>query len=216
MLIAAACGLAACGQSSADTATAATAATPPASTTESVELTLSGTPATRVVAGSTYSFQPTASRSSGTVSFSIAGMPTGASFNAATGALSGSPTSADEGTSGAITITAADGGSTASLGPFTIDVTAPAAPPPSSGTATLTWTAPQENTNGTALTDLAGYIIRYGTSQGAMSHSISVASAATTSYEISNLGPGTYYFEVIAYSTAGTESAPSDVGSKTI
>jgi hypothetical protein len=63
---------------------------------------------------------------------------------------------------------------------------------------------------------LAGYTIRYGTEAAAMTLSISVPSAATTSYEISNLAPGTYYFEVIADSSDGTQSVPSNVGSKTI
>ena len=217
MLLVTICCMAACGGAgvsnsiNSDTATTA----PSSSTTKSVQLMLSGTPATSVVAGSAYSFQPTATESSGTVTFSITGMPAWATFSVTTGALSGSPTSADEGTTGAITITASDSGSTASIGPFTIDVTAPA-PPPGTGSATLTWTAPTENTNGTPLTDLAGYIIRYGTSEGEMTHSISVPSASTTAYEVSNLAAGTYYFELIAYTSAGTESAPSNVGSKTI
>jgi uncharacterized membrane protein (GlpM family) len=49
-----------------------------------------------------------------------------------------------------------------------------------------------------------------------MTQTIVVRSAQTTTYEISNLAPGTYYFEVIAYTSVGTESAPSDVQSKTI
>jgi len=92
----------------------------------------------------------------------------------------------------------------------------PVAPAPTTGSATLSWVAPTENTDGTPLTDLAGYTIRYGTQADAMIHSIAGLSAETTSYEISNLAPGTYYFEVIAYTSVGTESAPSDVASKTI
>jgi len=88
--------------------------------------------------------------------------------------------------------------------------------PPTTGTATLNWVAPTENTDGTPLTDLAGYTIRYGTQIDAMTQSIDVRSAETTTYEISNLAPGTYYFEVIAYTSVGTESAPSDVQSKSI
>jgi hypothetical protein len=34
----------------------------------------------------------------------------------------------------------------------------------SNGRATLSWTAPTENTDGTTLANLAGYRIRYGTS----------------------------------------------------
>ena len=128
--------------------------------------------------------------------------------------MTGSPTSADEGTTGAITITASDGTSTASIGPFTIDVTAPTAPPPTTGSATLTWVAPTENTDKTPLTDLAGYYIHYGTNAAALTQSINVPSATTTTYEITGLTPGTYYFEVIAYTSLGIQSAPSNVGSK--
>ena len=224
MLLVTVCFLAACGGSGAansvisSTSTSTTPTTPPpSSTTKSVKLTLSGAPATSVVAGSDYSFVPTASQSSGTVTFSITGTPDWASFDPTTGALTGTPAAADEGTSGDITITASDGSTTASIGPFNIDVTAPPPPPVgSSGSATLNWTAPTKNTDGTPLTDLAGYIIRYGTDEAAMTQSIRVSSAATTEYEISNLTPGTYYFEVIALSSEGTQSTPSDVQSKTI
>jgi len=185
------------------------------SSTTSVQLSLSGTPATSVVAGNAYSYQPKVTESSGTVSFSITGQPSWATFDPATGNLSGTPTTANEGTTGAITITASDGGTTASIGPFTIDVTAPATSPTTTGTATLTWSAPTENTNGTALTDLAGYTIRYGNAADALTTSINVP-ASTTSFEVSNLAPGTYYFEVIAYASDGTQSSPSNVGSKTI
>lgn len=180
--------------------------------TTAPQLTLSGTPGTSVTAGSTYLFQPTVTESSGTVSFSITGLPAWATFNAATGSLSGNPSTANEGTTGPITITASDGGATASIGPFTIDVTAPGAP----GSATLVWSAPTQNTDGSAISGLTGYIIQYGPSTAQMTQSISVPSASTTSYEIGNLAPGTYYFEIIALSSDGTQSAPSNVGSVTI
>jgi hypothetical protein len=75
---------------------------------------------------------------------------------------------------------------------------------------------PMTNTNGTPLTELAGFIINYGTSPTSMTQTINVASPTTTSYTISNLTSGTWYFTVIVYSSAGTQSAPSDVASKTI
>jgi len=110
--------------------------------------------------------------------------------------------------------------STAATTPMTTPTTpAPSSTPvapPSTGSATLSWVAPTENTDGTPLTDLAGYTIHYGTQADAMNQSIAVPSVETTSYEISNLAPGTYYFEVVAYTSMGTESAPSDIESKTI
>jgi len=84
------------------------------------------------------------------------------------------------------------------------------------GTVTLSWIAPTGNTNGTPLTDLAGYHIHYGTSQDNLTKVIDLAGTGTTEYEVSGLAPGTYYFAVSAYTAMGTESAQSDVGNKTI
>jgi hypothetical protein len=84
------------------------------------------------------------------------------------------------------------------------------------GTVTLSWIAPTGNTNGTPLTDLAGYHIHYGTSQDNLTKVIDLAGTGTTEYEVSGLAPGTYYFAVTAYTAMGTESAESDIGNKTI
>jgi archaellum component FlaF (FlaF/FlaG flagellin family) len=84
------------------------------------------------------------------------------------------------------------------------------------GTATLTWTAPTTNTDGTPVTQLSGYHIYYGNSPGALTQSITVSGATTTSYEITGLSSGTWYFAVAADAADGTESAQSNVGSKTI
>ena len=84
------------------------------------------------------------------------------------------------------------------------------------GSVTLTWIPPTENTNGTPLTDLAGYHIRYGTSPVDLAKSIDLSGTHTTAYEITGLAPGTYYFAISAYTTLGAESAQSEVGYKTI
>src|SRR5690606_187615 len=94
----------------------------------------------------------------------VEGKPSWASFDPATGALSGTPTT--PGSFTGIMIKASDGEATTVLGPFTITVLASAAPPPTSGTALLSWTPPGAFADGTALnpaTDLAGYRIYYGT-----------------------------------------------------
>jgi hypothetical protein len=49
-----------------------------------------------------------------------------------------------------------------------------------------------------------------------MSHTIDVTNAGTTSYVISNLSAGTWYFGITAYTNTGLQSAMSNVGSKTI
>ncbi len=84
------------------------------------------------------------------------------------------------------------------------------------GTASLSWNAPTSNTDGTPVTALTGYHVYYGNTQGSMTQSVAVNGAATTSYEITGLTSGTWYFSVAADATDGTQSAPSDIGSKTI
>jgi hypothetical protein len=144
-------------------------------------ITLSGTPPTTVVVGSPYVFQPTSSTTSGTATFSATGLPGWASIDSSTGEISGTPTASYVGTSGAITINASDGSATASLAPFTIKVTA--APAGSTtGSATLSWTIPTDNTNGTPATNLAGFHIYYGTSPGALNSVITVPGTSTTKY----------------------------------
>jgi hypothetical protein len=84
------------------------------------------------------------------------------------------------------------------------------------GTATLSWTAPTLNTNGLPITDLAGYNLYYGTSSTAMTNVIAVNNPAAGSYVITNLAPGTWYFAVVAYNSQAKESTFSAIVSKTI
>ena len=85
-----------------------------------------------------------------------------------------------------------------------------------SGSVTLSWIAPTQNTNGTPISDLAGYHIRYGTAPSDLTKVIDLAGTGITCIEVSNLAPGTYYFAISAYTALGTESAESEVGHKTI
>jgi hypothetical protein len=197
-----------------NTSTSSTPTTPTAPTTPAASISLTGTPPTSVVAGTAYSFQPTVTPSTAAVTFTIAQKPAWASFNASTGALSGTPAMSNQGTTANITITASEGSSSASIGPFAIAVTVPVTS--ATGSATLTWVAPTENTDGTALTDLAGYRIHYGTSASELTQEIDVAGTASTTYVVSGLAAGTYYFAVTAYSSVGSESAESDMANKTI
>jgi len=87
---------------------------------------------------------------------------------------------------------------------------------PTTGSAKLSWTAPTANTNGSALTNLAGYYIYYGSSAGSMTNKITVSNPATVSYTVGNLSSGTWYFGIVAYTNSGLQSAMSNVGSKTI
>ncbi len=86
----------------------------------------------------------------------------------------------------------------------------------STGSATLSWQAPTSNTNGTALTDLAGYHIYYGTNSSSLTTRIDINNPGTLSYVVTNLTTGTWYFAMTAFTNSGQESAKSNVGSKTI
>ena len=60
--------------------------------------------------------------------------------------------------------------------------------PRGDGTALVSWTPPTENTDGSTLTDLAGYRIRYGTSPGSYSDTITINGSSLTSYLVEDLG----------------------------
>jgi hypothetical protein len=85
-----------------------------------------------------------------------------------------------------------------------------------SGTAELAWEIPTENTNGTPLTDLAGYTIVYGPSPSDMDHWVPLADIGTTSYVVKGLGQGTWYFAILSYTLSGANSPLSNIASKTI
>jgi len=175
--------------------------------------TIGGTPPTQVTAGQAYSFTPTASGPAGTtLSFSITNMPAWAAFNASTGALTGTPSSSYVGTFSNIQISVSDGTQSAALPAFSIQVNAAA----TNGSAVLSWVAPTTNTDGTPLTDLAGFIINYGTSPSALTQSVTVSGASATGYTVQGLSAGVWYFTVTAYTSVNTQSAPSNVGSENI
>src|SRR5688572_14990997 len=88
--------------------------------------TISGSPATTVNPGSAYSFAPTATDVDGDpLIFGIEARPTWASFNTATGVLSGTPTSADVGMHRGIVVWVSDGEAQTVLPAFDLAVTAP-------------------------------------------------------------------------------------------
>jgi hypothetical protein len=110
-----------------------------------------------------------------------------------------------------ITISVSDGKVSATLAPFSITVNQVAV-----SNATLTWTPPTANTDGTALTNLAGYRISYGTSPSSLNQLIQVPNPGATAYVVEGLSPGTWYFSVRSYSSNGQESANSAVASKAV
>ena len=87
----------------------------------------------------------------------------------------------------------------------------PPPPPPTTSTSTsasLSWSPPTNSTG------LAGYNVYMGTASGVYGPPINVGNV--TSYVLSNLAVGTYYFVVKDYNTSGVESAPSNEVSKSI
>jgi hypothetical protein len=204
--------LAGCGDSTPDGATSDASVTANTATNASAP-TISGSPTDTVVAGQSYSFVPTTTNpADGTLGYSITNKPAWATLNTVTGALTGTPSVTDVGSYSNITISVSNGSASASLAAFSIDVTQPAA----SNSASLSWSPPTQNTNGSALTDLAGYTVYYGTSSTDMTQTIQLANPSLTSYVVSDLPSGTYYFSIVAYSSDGTQSTQSNLGSKTI
>jgi len=174
--------------------------------------TISGTPLLSISVLSTYSFQPSASDADGnTLTFSIQNRPAWATFNTATGRLSGVPALGDVATFANIIISVSDGTASASLPAFSLSVLQTA-----TGSATVSWNAPTTNTNGSALTDLASYRVRYGRDSSTLDQSAPVNNPGLTTYTVENLSAGTWYFAVVAVNAAGVESDLSNLGMKTI
>jgi len=133
-----------------------------------------------------------------------------------TGTLSGTPVAANVGNYPGIVISVSDGTSSASLAAFTITVNA-AAVTTTTGTATITWIAPTQNSDGSPLSNLAGYHVYYGTSSSSLTQMQAIAGAGATSAVVGNLTSGnTWYFGVKAYTNTGVESDMSNISSKSI
>lgn len=176
--------------------------------------TVSGTPATAVTAGSSYSFRPTGSDPEGrALTWSVSNLPRWATFSTSNGTLSGAPTASHVGTYSNIVITASDGTNRTSLRAFNVAVNAAGS---SSGSASLSWTPPTRNTNGSTLTNLAGYRIYYGTSASNLTRTVQVSGAGMTRYVVPDLSPATWYFSIRAYTSSGAESVGSNTVSKVV
>ncbi|HEU4652719.1 MAG TPA: putative Ig domain-containing protein [Steroidobacteraceae bacterium] len=174
--------------------------------------TLSGSPALNVSAGTAYAFQPAASDADGDkLTFSIQNKPTWASFSTSTGALTGLPSTSNVGSYANIRISVSDGSNSVSLPAFTINVIQSG-----SGSATLSWQPPTQNTDGSALNNLSGFKVAYGTSSSSLTNVVTLANPGLTSYVVTGLGSGTWYFAVTAYNSSGVESSLSNLASKTI
>ena len=175
---------------------------------------ISGVAATTAKVGQAYSFQPSVKDAGDSaLTFSISGAPKWTTFSSTTGRLSGTPSGADVGMDPNIIVQVSNGTSTVALAAFAIKV---AAVGTSSGSASLSWTAPTENTDGSALTDLSGYVIHYGTVSQNLTSAITVTNPGLTTYMLEDLPAGTYYFSMTATARNGTQSNPSAEATTTI
>ena len=82
-------------------------------------------------------------------------------------------------------------------------------------TARVTWTPPTKNSDGSALTDLVGYRIRYGNAPASYGQSVMINDASANQWVLP-LTPGIWYFVVASVNAAGKESSNSTEASKTI
>ena len=119
-----------------------------------------------------------------------------------------------------------DSGSSAAAGSAASTGVATSASAPSSATqggttdksVTLSWNPPTQNSDGSSLSNLAGYTLHYGTSSEDYSGSIEITNPTATSYLVSdsNFPPGTYYFAISAYNAQQVSSSLSGEVSITI
>jgi len=211
--------LAACGGDDEDPAAAANppsgnnapASNPPATGGNSAPR-ITGAPTTTVLQGNAYLFAPSATDADGnSLTFSVTNLPAWATFNPATGRLSGTPSASDVRTYNNITISVSDGSASASLPAFSIQVVALA-----TGSVTLSWTPPTSNTDGSPLNNLAGYRVYWGTSPTSLSNSVTVPNAGLATYVVGQLTPAQWHFAVTAYTSTGYESGYSNVASRTV
>ncbi len=173
---------------------------------------ISGNPLLSIAVLLPYVFQPSATDPDGDpLTFSIQNRPSWASFNTSTGRLTGTPGLLDIALFDSISISVSDGKATTSLPTFSLNVLQIAI-----GAATVEWTPPTTNTDGSPLADLAGYRITYGRSADNLNQTAVIDNPGITSFTVSNLSVGRWYFAVFAVNSNGLESDISNVADKLV
>jgi len=163
---------------------------------------ISGNPQPVAVMSDAYIFRPSASDADGDrLTFSIRNKPAWAAFDTSTGQLEGIPQFGDVGTYEGIEVSVSDGAVSASLPRFSIAVSLDAL-----GSVTLEWMPPQSNTDGSTASDLAGYVIYWGTEPGRYDQQVRISNVGLTAYVVDSLPPAAYYFSATAFNSAGIES----------
>ena len=173
---------------------------------------IGGTPPADVAPDEQYSFSPQVSDPEGdALTFTIVGKPDWAKFNEATGRLHGKPGDGDVGIYTDIRITVSDGTTAVSLPEFEI-VVGELGP----GSVMLTWYPPTQNSDGSPLTDLAGYRIHLGRDPDRLTRVIPLHNPGLTAYVVENLHPATWYFAMTSVNSQGRESGRSAVVRKSV
>ncbi len=166
--------------------------------------TISGIPAAKTKVGQAFVFRPQSADANGDkLTFTILNKPEWAQFSVIDGVLSGTPRTSDVRSYGNIVIRVSDGKATTALKPFAVTVVAADS---ATRSVTLNWSAPTRNTDGSALTDLSGYRVSYGTDSREYSSSVAVPGVAANSVELEGLTAGTWYFAIKSINRAGVES----------
>ena len=172
-----------------------------------------GTPPAKALVGAAYLFRATAVvHGPGTWKFTIQNVPRWAKFDQNTGQLEGRPSAADVGTYANVRILAIYGLERAALPAFSITVRGAGA----SGAVSLSWEAPTENVDGSALTDLAGYRIYSGVAADQLELRADLRTVGLTRYVIEPLESGPHFFAMSAVTSAGAESALSPIVSTVV
>ena len=218
-LVVAACG----GGGESGSGSSGTGSTPPASSVPPSSGSSSGGGTTNtapaitltakhsVLIGRELAIRPSASDPDGqSLTYSVSNKPAWMTFSSGTGELRGTPSAADVANYDNIRVTVSDGQAQASA---TTSISVVASAP---GRATLSWAAPAERTDGSALTNLAGFRIYFGSSAGDLRYVIEVKDPGARSWVVEDLTLGTWYFAATAFDSVNAESVRSGVVSKSI
>lgn len=173
---------------------------------------ISGTPLKAVKIGDNYTFTPTVTGADGdSLTFYLGNQPRWMDFNSTSGKLSGRPGLGDVGTYTNIQVAVSDGSTVVYLPSFSVNVTQTG-----TGSATVSWIAPTQNTDGSPLTNLAAYKIYYGVSEGNYTNQVRINNPGLTTYVVDNLTPATYFFVSTSINSNGVESDFSNVARKIV
>jgi hypothetical protein len=205
--------VAACGDDSADGGGNQTGSSSVGTgSTSTSTLKIAGSPTSQVAPGTAFRFVPEVSNPDGlSLRFSATNLPGWASIDPASGVVSGTPAAGDVGVYTNIRITATGGSQSAISPSWTIRVDGSG-----TGAAVLSWLPPTENSDGSPLTDLAGYKVYWGRSPARLDNSVTLQGAGMTSYVVEQLHPSTWFFALTSYNSAGVESDYSNVATKIV